>query len=73
MPQPGPSAPSPYSWAGRLAGATVIGTASPGNHDYLRDLGAIPVAYGDGLVDRVRVLAAGGVDVALDAVGRASW
>ena len=35
----------------RLAGATVIGTASPANHGYLRQLGAVPVAYGDGLVD----------------------
>ncbi|PZF97947.1 NADP-dependent oxidoreductase [Micromonospora deserti] len=34
----------------RLWGATVIGTASEHNHDYLRSLGAIPVAYGDGLV-----------------------
>src|SRR3954468_5120971 len=41
----------------RLAGATVIGTASPANHDYLRQLGAIPVAYGDGLVDAVRGVA----------------
>jgi enoyl reductase len=56
----------------RLAGATVIGTASPGNHDYLRGLGAIPVAYGDGLVERVRALAPRGVDVALDAVGGAA-
>ena len=38
----------------RLAGATVIGTASPGNHAYLRQLGAIPVAYGEGLLDAVR-------------------
>jgi NADPH:quinone reductase-like Zn-dependent oxidoreductase len=57
---------------GRLAGATVIGTASPANHDYLRELGAVPVAYGDGLVDRVRTLAPRGVDVALDAVGGAA-
>ncbi|HEX5540372.1 MAG TPA: NADP-dependent oxidoreductase [Micromonospora sp.] len=57
---------------GRRAGATVIGTASPANHDYLRELGAIPVAYGDGLVDRVRALAPDGVDVALDAVGGAA-
>lgn len=35
-------------------GATVIGTASPKNHDRLRALGVTPVAYGDGLVDRVR-------------------
>ena len=53
----------------RLWGASVIGTASPGNHDYLRELGAIPVAYGEGLVERVREVAVDGVDVALDAVG----
>jgi NADPH:quinone reductase-like Zn-dependent oxidoreductase len=51
----------------RLAGATVIGTARPANHAYLRQLGAIPVEYGAGLVDRVR--AAGKVTVALDAAG----
>lgn len=50
-------------------GATVIGTASPGNHEYLRSLGAIPVAYGDGLIERVRALAPQGVDAALDAAG----
>lgn len=37
-----------------MAGATVIGTASAANQDYLRSLGAIPVVYGDGLADRVR-------------------
>jgi NADPH:quinone reductase-like Zn-dependent oxidoreductase len=50
-------------------GARVIGTASPANHDYLRSLGAEPVAYGDGLADRVRALAPGGVDLALDVAG----
>jgi NADPH:quinone reductase-like Zn-dependent oxidoreductase len=35
------------------AGATVIGTASAENHDYLSDLGVIPVAYGDGLKERI--------------------
>jgi enoyl reductase len=53
----------------RLRGARVIGTASPANHDYLRALGVVPVAYGPGLVDRVRALAPGGVDAALDLVG----
>ena len=52
----------------RAAGARVIGTASPANHDYLRELGAEPVAYGAGLVERVRALAPVGVDVALVAV-----
>lgn len=50
-------------------GATVIGTASERNHDYLRSLGAIPVTYGDGLVARVRALAPDGVDAAFDAIG----
>ena len=50
-------------------GARVIGTASEANHDYLRSLGAEPVAYGDGLADAVRALAPAGVDVALDLVG----
>ncbi|WP_433699577.1 NADP-dependent oxidoreductase [Nocardiopsis sp. CA-288880] len=50
-------------------GARVIGTASERNHDYLRSLGAEPVVYGDGLADRVRALAPGGVDAVLDFVG----
>jgi len=50
-------------------GARVIGTASPANHDYLRSLGAEPVAYGEGLIQRVRALAPDGVDVALDVAG----
>lgn len=53
----------------RSRGATVIGTASEPNHDYLRSLGAIPVAYGDGLTERVRAAAPDGVDAALDAAG----
>jgi NADPH:quinone reductase-like Zn-dependent oxidoreductase len=48
-------------------GAKVIATASPGRHDQLRKYGAIPVAYGDGLADRVRAI--GPVDAALDLVG----
>jgi NADPH:quinone reductase-like Zn-dependent oxidoreductase len=50
-------------------GARVIGTASPANHQYLRSLGAEPVAYGEGLVERVRALAPDGVDLALDVAG----
>ncbi|MFC4912811.1 NADP-dependent oxidoreductase [Actinomadura gamaensis] len=52
-----------------IAGATVIGTASEENHEYLRSLGAIPVRYGDGLADRVREVAPGGVDAAIDGAG----
>ncbi len=54
----------------RARGARVIGTAAERNHDYLRGLGAEPVAYGEGLADRVRALAPDGVDAALDLVGR---
>ncbi|PRX97392.1 NADPH:quinone reductase-like Zn-dependent oxidoreductase [Allonocardiopsis opalescens] len=53
----------------RARGARVIGTAGPANHDFLRGLGAEPVAYGEGLAERVRELAPGGVDAVLDSVG----
>lgn len=49
--------------------ARVIGTASPANHEYLRSLGAEPVSYGEGLVERVRGLAPDGVHAALDVAG----
>lgn len=51
------------------AGITVVGSASESNHAYLRELGAIPVAYGDGLADRVRAAAPDGVDAVFDAAG----
>jgi NADPH:quinone reductase-like Zn-dependent oxidoreductase len=38
----------------RLAGARVIGTASPGTFDFVRELGAEPIAHGPGLADRLR-------------------
>jgi NADPH2:quinone reductase len=50
-------------------GATVIATASPGRHEFLRGIGAAPVAYGPGLADRVREAAPGGVDAAIDTAG----
>ena len=49
---------------------TVIGTASERNHDYLRSIGAIPLTYGDGLLERVSFVAPQGVDAVLDASGR---
>jgi NADPH:quinone reductase-like Zn-dependent oxidoreductase len=48
-------------------GATVIGTASEGNHEFLEQLGALPVAYGRGLTGRVR--GQGKVTAVLDTVG----
>ena len=49
-----------------LRGATVVGTASEANHDFLRGLGVIPVAYGEGMLDRLRDAAPGGFTAALD-------
>lgn len=51
------------------AGATVIATASPRNHGFLAELGALPVAYGEGLLERVRALAPAGIDGAVDTQG----
>lgn len=50
-------------------GLRVIGTASERNHEFLRELGAEPVTYGEGLAERVRELSPDGVDLALDFIG----
>lgn len=52
-------------------GARVIGAGSPGDHDYLRTLGAEAVAYGEGLTDRVLSLVPNGADAVIDTVGGA--
>ena len=52
----------------RRAGATVIGLASPANHEWLAGHGVIPVAYGDGVAGRIRQ-AAGNVDAFIDTFG----
>lgn len=51
-------------------GAGVVGTASEANHGYLRDLGAVPVVYGDGLVEWIRAVAPGGIDAVFDVAGK---
>jgi NADPH:quinone reductase-like Zn-dependent oxidoreductase len=51
------------------AGVRVIGTASQSGHGLVREFGAEPVTYGAGLTERVRALAPGGVDAAVDAAG----
>jgi NADPH:quinone reductase-like Zn-dependent oxidoreductase len=51
-------------------GARVIGVASAGHHDFLRSIGVLPVAQGDGVAGRVRSLAPDGVDAVLDCVGK---
>jgi len=52
----------------RQAGATVIGLASPANHEWLAGHGIIPVAYGAGAADRIRQAAAK-VDAFIDTFG----
>jgi NADPH:quinone reductase-like Zn-dependent oxidoreductase len=52
----------------RRAGATVIGLASPANHEWLAGHGVIPVPYGDGAADRIRQ-AAGKIDAFIDTFG----
>jgi NADPH:quinone reductase-like Zn-dependent oxidoreductase len=53
----------------RRTGATVIGLASESNHEWLKSHGVIPVAYGDGVADRIRAAAPGGVDAFIDTHG----
>lgn len=53
----------------RHRGATVVGVASPGTHDWLRARGVTPVAYGEGVGDRIRAAAGGRVDAFVDTVG----
>src|ERR1700759_3142530 len=50
-------------------GATVIGLASESNHEWLRSHGVIPVAHGDGVMDRIRAAAPSGVDAFIDTYG----
>jgi NADPH:quinone reductase-like Zn-dependent oxidoreductase len=58
----------------RHSGIRVIGTAAPRHHDALRAMGAEPVDYNDPhLADRVRQLAAGGVDAVFDQIGGPSF
>ena len=52
-----------------IKGAHVIGIASEPHHGWLRSVGAIPVSYGDGLIDRIGVLSPNGVDAFIDTFG----
>jgi NADPH:quinone reductase-like Zn-dependent oxidoreductase len=52
-----------------LTGATVIGLAGESKHGWLRSHDVVPVLYGDGVEDRIRAAAPGGVDAFLDLVG----
>jgi NADPH2:quinone reductase len=52
------------------AGATVTATASERNHDYIRSLGAVPIAYGEGVAERALEVQPNGYDVVLDYIGK---
>lgn len=54
----------------KARGATVIASASEARQDYLREIGAIPVVYGEGMVERVRALPADKIDAVLDTAGK---
>jgi NADPH:quinone reductase-like Zn-dependent oxidoreductase len=53
----------------KIRGAKVIGLASAANHTWLADHGAIPVAYGEGVADRIRAASGGNVDAFIDTFG----
>jgi len=53
----------------QLAGARVIGTASEAAFEFLRNLGAEPVTYGEGLVERLQAIAPEGITAATDLYG----
>jgi NADPH:quinone reductase-like Zn-dependent oxidoreductase len=53
----------------RLAGARVLGLASPPHHDWLLDHGIVPVDYGDGVEERIHDAADGRIDAFVDTFG----
>jgi len=53
----------------KIVGAKVIGLASAANHTWLADHGVIPVAYGEGVADRIRAASGGNVDAFIDTFG----
>jgi NADPH:quinone reductase-like Zn-dependent oxidoreductase len=52
-----------------LKGARVLAIASEANHEWLRAHEAEPVAYGDGLADRLRATVPGGITAFIDLFG----
>jgi NADPH:quinone reductase-like Zn-dependent oxidoreductase len=53
----------------KRAGATVIGLAGERNHAWLTGHGVIPIAYGEGVADRIREASDGQVDAFIDTYG----
>ncbi len=55
------------------SGATVIGSASGPHQAYVTSIGAEPVLYGDGIVERVRNHAPTGVTAIMDCAGHGAF
>jgi NADPH:quinone reductase-like Zn-dependent oxidoreductase len=53
----------------KLRGANVLGIASTDNHAWLAAHGITPVAYGDGLAERLKAAAPNGIDAFIDLFG----
>jgi NADPH:quinone reductase-like Zn-dependent oxidoreductase len=54
----------------KARGLKVIASAGQDNQGYLREIGATPVLYGEGVVDRVRSAAGGPIDAVFDVAGK---
>ena len=54
----------------RNIGAKVIGLAGESNQQWLKDLGIIPVVYGEGQLERIRSAAEGPIDAFIDTFGK---
>jgi len=53
----------------RNTGATVIGLAGTANREWLSGHGIIPIAYGEGVVERIKEATGGRVDAFIDTFG----
>ena len=53
----------------QIRGADVVGIASEPNHAWLSSVGVTPVAYGEGLKERIRAAAPAGIDAFIDTFG----
>jgi NADPH:quinone reductase-like Zn-dependent oxidoreductase len=53
----------------RRSGATVLGIAGAGNTEWLESMGVTAVTYGEGLGERLRAAAGGGIDAFIDCFG----
>ena len=53
----------------KMAGAKVLGLAGAENHAWLAEHGVIPIAYGNGVADRITAVAGNKIDAFIDTFG----